>query len=46
MALGEEFAVTEGQIDDEQGGFRLWKGCADQIFILKHLGEKVREEES
>ena len=30
--------VTEGLIDDEQGGFRA--GCVDQIFTLKQIGEK------
>ena len=27
--------VTEGLIDDEQGGFREGRGCVDQIFTLK-----------
>ena len=27
--------VTEGLIDDEQGGFRAGRGCVDQIFTLK-----------
>ena len=35
--------VTEGLIDDKQGGFRTGKGCVDQIFILKQIGEKARE---
>ena len=35
--------VTEGLIDDEQGGFRAWNGCVDQIFTLKQIGEKARE---
>ena len=26
--------VTEGLIDDEQGGFRAGRGCVDQIFTL------------
>ena len=32
-----------GLIDDEQEGFRAWKGCVDQIFTLNKIGEKVGE---
>ena len=32
--------VTEGLIDDDQGSFRAGRGCVDQIFILKQIGEK------
>ena len=35
--------VTGGFIDDEQGGFREGRGCVDQIFILKQIGEKAQE---
>ena len=35
--------VTGGLIDDEQEGFRERKGCVDQIFTLKQIGEKARE---
>ena len=35
--------TTEGLIDDEQGGFRAGKGCVDQIFTPKQIGEKARE---
>ena len=35
--------VTEGLIDDEQGGFRAGRGCVGQIFILKQIGEKAQE---
>ena len=35
--------VTGGLIDDEQGGFTAGRGCIDQIFTLKQIGEKVRE---
>ena len=37
------FKVAEGLIDDEQGGFRAGKGCVDQIFTLKQIGEKSQE---
>ena len=37
--------VTEGLIDDEQGGFRAGRGCVDQIFTLKQIGEKAREKD-
>ena len=30
--------VTEGLVNDEQGGFRTGKRCEDQIFILKQIG--------
>ena len=35
--------MTGGLTDDEQGGFRAGMGFVDQIFTLKHIGEKVRE---
>ena len=35
--------MTGGLIDDDQGGFRAGKGCVDQIFSLKQIGEKARE---
>ena len=35
--------VTEGLSDDEQGGFRSWKGFVDHIFILEQLGQKAKE---
>ena len=34
--------MSEGLIGDEQGGFRARRGCVDQIFTLKQVGEKVR----
>ena len=34
--------MTEGLIDDEQGGFRA-RSCVDQIFTIKEIGEKARE---
>ena len=33
--------MNRGLIDDEQGGFRVGRGCLDQIFTLKHKGEKA-----
>ena len=35
--------VTGGLIDDEQGGFRAGRGCVNEIFTLKQIGEKPRE---
>ena len=35
--------MTEGLTDDEEGGFRARKGCVDQIFSLKKIGEKAQE---
>ena len=33
--------VTGGLIDDEQGDFRVGRGCIDQIFTLQQIGEKA-----
>ena len=33
--------MTGGLIDDEQGVFRVGRGCVDQIFTLKQIGEKA-----
>ena len=35
--------MTGGLIDDEQGGFRVGKGCVYKIFKLKQIGEKPWE---
>ena len=35
--------MTGGLIDDKQGGIRAGRGCVDQIFKLREIGEKVRE---
>ena len=35
--------MTEGLIDNVQGGFRAGMGFVDQIFTLKQIGEKARE---
>ena len=35
--------MTEGLIDDVQGGFRARRGCVDQIFTLKQIGEEERD---
>ena len=35
--------VTGDLIEDEQGGFRAGRGCVDQIFALKQIGEKARK---
>ena len=35
--------VTGDLIDDEQEGFRAWRGCVDQIFTVKKIGKKARE---
>ena len=32
-----------GLINDERGGFRAGRGCVDQMFTLKQIGEKERE---
>ena len=35
--------LTESLIVDEQGGFRVGRGCVDQISTLKQIWEKARE---
>ena len=35
--------MTGDLIDDEHGRFRAGRGCVDQIFTLKQIGEKTRE---
>ena len=35
--------VTGVLNDDKQGVFRAGRGCVDQIFTLKQIGEKARE---
>ena len=34
-------SVTEGLIDDEQGGFSAWKWFVDQLFSLIQIDEKA-----
>ena len=35
--------VTEEMIGEEQDAFKNDRGCADQIFTLKQMSEKMRE---
>ena len=35
--------MTEGLIEDEQGGFRAGRVCVYQMVTLKRIGEKVRK---
>ena len=39
----EVHRLTGGLIDHEQGCFRAGRGCVDQIFTLKQIGDKTRE---
>ncbi len=32
--------VTQGKVNEEQGGFRKGRGCVDQIFAMKKLVEE------
>ena len=36
-------SITEGRIMEEQVGFRLGKGCAENVFVICQLGEKMLE---
>ena len=35
--------VTESQVMEEQAGFRVGRGCRDQIFVMRQLAEKTIE---
>ena len=35
--------MTDGKAMNEQGGFRAVRGCNDQIFAVRHIGEKTIE---
>ena len=35
--------MTGGLIDDKQEVIRVGKGCSDQIFTLKQVGEKAQK---
>ena len=35
--------VIGGLTNDERGGFRAGRGCVDQMFTMKQIGEKSRE---
>ena len=37
--------VTEGQVMEEQAGFRVGRGCRDQIFVMRQLAEKTIEKD-
>ena len=37
--------VTEGQVMEEQAGFRVGRGCRDQIFVMRQLAEKTLEKD-
>ena len=43
ILVGRVSRVIGVLIDDEQRGFRAGRGCVDQIFTLKQIGEKARE---
>ena len=32
--------LTEGLIGEEQHGFRMGRGCVDQVFVMKQMSEK------
>ena len=37
--------VTESQVMKEQAGFRVGRGCRDQIFVMRQLAEKTIEKD-
>ena len=38
--------VTEGQVMEEQAGFRVGRGYRDQIFVMRQLAKKTIEKDS
>ena len=37
--------ITDAVLMDEQGGFRVRRGCVDQIFAVRQITEKVIEKD-
>ena len=37
--------LTGDEVMDEQGGFRIGRGCLDQIFTVKQIVDKVIEKD-
>ena len=37
--------LTKERVGEEQGGFREGRGCVDQVFTLRMIGEKLREKD-
>ena len=37
--------ITDAVLMDEQGGFRVRRGCVDQIFAVRQVTEKVIEKD-
>ena len=37
--------LTRERVGEEQGGFREGRGCVDQVFTLRMIGEKLREKD-
>ena len=37
--------ITDAVLMDEQGGFRVHRGCVDQIFAVRQVTEKVIEKD-
>lgn len=41
--LIEDVRITDGMIVEEECGFRTWRGCIDQVFVLREVAEKTYE---
>ena len=37
--------MTDGQVMEEQAGFRNGRGCEEQIFVMRQLAEKMTEKD-
>ena len=45
VLINRRIESTKEQVAEKQEGFRLGRGCIDQIFVMKQLVEKYREKE-
>ena len=40
VLIEKAYEMTEGLIGEKQCGFRMGRGCGDQVFVIKQISEK------
>ena len=45
VLINRVMRLTEERVGEEQGGFRKGRGCMDQVFTLRMIGEKCLEKQ-